>query len=151
MHHKASPGHDAHRCRWWQRHTWPFSLGLGVLVLCAWHGFVRWQHLPPLILPTPGAVALALLHNLADGSLLPHIWITLSEILLGFAGGSLLGIGLGALVAMSPLAQHVLHPYIIASQAMPKLALAPLFLIWFGLGIIPKVISHARRRALAPV
>ena len=92
---------------------------------------------------TPAAVAAKLWQNLADGFLLPHLWVTLSEILLGFLGGSLLGIGLGSLVAISPLWQRVLKPYIIASQAMPKLALAPLFVIWFGFGILPKALIAA--------
>jgi NitT/TauT family transport system permease protein len=65
-------------------------------------------------------VARALVQNLLDGFLWPHLWVTLSEILLGFIGGSALGIGLGSLVALAPLAQRVLNPYIIASQAMPK-------------------------------
>jgi NitT/TauT family transport system permease protein len=71
------------------------------------------------------------------------VWITLCEILLGFLGGSLLGSTLGALVAMSPVVQRVLQPYIIASQAMPKLALAPLFILWCGFGIFPKALIAA--------
>src|SRR5262249_57041523 len=73
----------------------------------------------------------------------PHLWVTLSEILIGFGGGSVLGIGLGSLVALAPLMQRVLNPYIIASQAMPKLALAPLFVIWFGFGVFPKALIAA--------
>jgi NitT/TauT family transport system permease protein len=122
---------------------WLLSASVFVLLLLAWYGVVRWYHLPPLVLPTPAAVAAKLLHNLADGYLLPHLWITLGEILLGFLGGSGLGIGLGSLVAISPLLQRVLKPYIIASQAMPKLALAPLFVIWFGFGMVPKALIAA--------
>ena len=119
------------------------SLVLLLTVLAAWYGLVQWRRLPPLVLPLPTAVARALVQNLLDGFLWPHLWVTLSEILLGFLGGSSLGIGLGSLVALAPLAQRVLNPYIIASQAMPKLALAPLFVIWCGFGIAPKALIAA--------
>jgi NitT/TauT family transport system permease protein len=89
------------------------------------------------------AVAVTLGRHLADGFLWPHVWVTVQEIVVGFVGGSVLGIGLGSLVAVSPRVQQVLKPYIIASQAMPKLALAPLFIIWFGLGIMPKALIAA--------
>jgi NitT/TauT family transport system permease protein len=137
----ATPLQDRRGLRW--RWDWSLSGGLLLLVLLAWYGLVRGYRLPPLVLPTPAAVAAKLWHNLADGFLLPHLWVTLSEILLGFLGGSLLGIGLGSVVAISPLWQRVLKPYIIASQAMPKLALAPLFVIWFGFGILPKALIAA--------
>jgi NitT/TauT family transport system permease protein len=88
-------------------------------------------------------VAVTLVRNLADGFLWPHVWVTVQEIVVGFVGGSALGIGLGSLVAVSPRLQQVLQPYIVASQAMPKLALAPLFIIWFGLGIMPKALIAA--------
>jgi NitT/TauT family transport system permease protein len=112
-------------------------------VLAAWYALVQWRRLPALVLPLPTAVASTLLHYLWDGFLWPHLWVTLSEIVIGFVGGSALGIGLGALVALAPLVQRVLNPYIIASQAMPKLALAPLFVIWFGFGIFPKALIAA--------
>ena len=126
------------------RLAWGVSLGLFLGVILLWYGLIQWYQLPPLVLPLPTAVAAsALWQNLADGTLLPHFGITLSEILIGFLGGSALGIGLGSLVALSPFCQRVLSPYIIASQAMPKLALAPLFVIWFGFGILPKALIAA--------
>jgi NitT/TauT family transport system permease protein len=137
----ATPLQDRRGLRW--RWDWSLSCGLLLSGLLAWYGLVLWYRLPPLVLPTPAAVAAKLWHNLADGFLLPHLWVTLSEILVGFLGGSLLGIGLGSVVAISPLWQRVLKPYIIASQAMPKLALAPLFVIWFGFGILPKALIAA--------
>jgi NitT/TauT family transport system permease protein len=119
------------------------SLALLLAVLAAWYGLVQWRRLPPLVLPLPTAVARALVQNLLDGFLWPHLWVTLSEIVLGFVGGSALGVGLGSLVALAPLIQRILNPYIIASQAMPKLALAPLFVIWCGFGILPKALIAA--------
>jgi NitT/TauT family transport system permease protein len=129
--------------RWGRGRERLLSAGVFVLLLLVWYGVVCWYDLPPLVLPTPASVAVKLLHNLADGFLLTHLWTTLGEILLGFLGGSMLGIGLGSLVAVSPLLQRVLKPYVIASQAMPKLALAPLFVIWFGFGMVPKALIAA--------
>lgn len=126
-----------------QGKDWLWSLILLLAVLAAWYGMVWWRRLPPLVLPLPTAVASALFHNVWDGFLWPHLWITLSEIVIGFVGGSVLGIGLGALVALAPRVQRVLTPYIIASQAMPKLALAPLLVIWFGFGVFPKALIAA--------
>ncbi|MCZ6872276.1 MAG: ABC transporter permease [bacterium] len=123
--------------------AWSLSLSMFAAVLALWHGAVVWYRLPPLVLPLPSEVAMKLLEVLMDGSLLPHLWVTLSEILLGFLTGSVLGIGLGSLLALSPFCQRVLSPYIIASQAMPKLALAPLFVLWFGFGIFPKALIAA--------
>lgn len=123
--------------------VWGLSLAMFVAVLLLWYGVVIGYRLPPLVLPLPTEVAAKLFEVVTDGSLLPHFWVTLSEIVLGFLGGSVLGVGLGSLVALSPFCQRVLSPYIIASQAMPKLALAPLFVIWFGFGIIPKALIAA--------
>lgn len=125
------------------RAAWLWSLLCGLLAVALWEALVFWRRLPPLVLPRPAAVGAALLRHLSDGYLWPHLWVTLQEILLGFVGGSLLGLSLGSLVALAPMVQRVLQPYIIASQAMPKLALAPLFVIWCGFGILPKALIAA--------
>ena len=122
---------------------WAATLGLFLVMLGIWSGIVHGYRLPPLVLPLPSVVLTTLWHTLLDGTLWPHLGVTLSEIFLGFLIGSALGMGLGSLVALSPFAQHALGPYIIASQAMPKLALAPLFVIWFGFGIVPKALIAA--------
>jgi NitT/TauT family transport system permease protein len=114
-----------------------------VILLAAWEAFVRVRGLSALVLPPPGAVARVLAEQLVSGQILPHLWTTLAEIVLGFALGSLLGVGSGAVVAHSPLLRRVLTPYIIASQAMPKLALAPLFVLWLGYDLTPKVVITA--------
>jgi len=116
--------------------------GSFVAFLLVWWGFVKVLHLSSLVLPTPLEVAGALAEGLR-GPLWIHIWVTLQEIVLGFLLGSLLGVGLGTLIAHSELARRVLNPYLVASQAMPKLALAPIFVIWFGFGITPKVVIAA--------
>ncbi len=114
-----------------------------LLLIAAWEAIVRLRGIPPLIMPAPTAVWESLVTHASSGFLIRHLAVTLSEILLGFAAGSLFGIGLGIGVALSPLLRGILHPYVIASQAMPKLALAPIFVMWFGFGILPKVILTA--------
>jgi NitT/TauT family transport system permease protein len=80
---------------------------------------------------------------LSDGSLIFHAWITLQEILLGLLFGSLFAIGTGYLIAQSKFAEQLLSPYIVASQAVPVVALAPLLIIWFGPGMFSKVLICA--------
>jgi len=104
---------------------------------------VRVRGIPPLVVPAPTVVWESLVAHTRSGFLLTHLGVTLSEILLGFLAGGLLGISLGIGVALSSLLRGVLHPYLIASQAMPKLALAPIFVMWFGFGILPKVLITA--------
>lgn len=112
-------------------------------ILALWQAVVVIGRFSPLVLPPPVKVAENLALNLANGHLLVHLWVTLQEIVLGFALGSVLGIGIGTLIAHSRLLDRVLGPYIIASQAMPKLALAPIFVLWFGFGIAAKVVIAA--------
>jgi NitT/TauT family transport system permease protein len=119
------------------------SVGILIAFLAAWEAFIRFRGLSKLVLPSPLVIWGSFVDNLLSGFFWVHIQITLSEILLGFALGALLGIGLGTLVAQSPLLNRVINPYIIASQAMPKLALAPIFVLWFGFGITPKVFITA--------
>src|SRR5439155_22393737 len=81
--------------------------------------------------------------QVTSGLLWAHLWVTLAEVLLGFLFGSALGIGLGAPVAHSARIGGVLRPYIVASQAMPKLALPPILVVWFGFDLTPKVVVTA--------
>jgi NitT/TauT family transport system permease protein len=114
-----------------------------LLLITGWEVIVRLRGIPPLVAPAPSVVWESLVAHTRSGFLIRHLGVTLSEILLGFVAGSLFGIGLGIAVALSPLLRGILHPYVIASQAMPKLALAPIFVMWFGFGILPKVFITA--------
>ena len=113
------------------------------VLVAGWEFIVRVRAIPPLIVPAPTVVWESLVAHTRSGFLVTHLGVTLSEILLGFLAGGLFGIGLGIWVALSPLLRGVLQPYLIASQAMPKLALAPIFVMWFGYGILPKVLITA--------
>ena len=119
------------------------TFAIFVSLIIIWDLYVRLLGLSALILPTPYQVWQSLVENTLSGRLIDHMWVTLSEVLLGFALGSLIGIALGTLTAQSPLMRTILGPYILASQAMPKLALAPIIVIWLGFGIAPKVVITA--------
>jgi NitT/TauT family transport system permease protein len=120
-----------------------YSFFLLVVLLIAWEVVVRIQSIPELILPTPSVILMDIIQLIKSGFIWPHLRVTVVEITAGFLIGSLVGLLLGFTVAQSPLLNKVLHPYIIASQAMPKLALAPLFVLWFGYGILPKLLIIA--------
>jgi NitT/TauT family transport system permease protein len=114
-----------------------------LLVLAAWSYATRPGGLPSYLLPNPSAVALALWSGLWTGELWPHVVFTLSSTLAGYAIGSILAVGSGILVAESRLFERFLFPYIVAIQATPKVALAPLILVWFGFGLASKIVLVA--------
>jgi len=97
----------------------------------------------PLILPNPYDVFMRLVSYFINGRIWPHLLMTTQEILAGFVLGSVLGLGFGTLVSESDIARKVIMPYIIVTQALPKFALAPMLVIWFGFGMAPKVIIAA--------
>jgi NitT/TauT family transport system permease protein len=112
-------------------------------VLLGWEGLVRWQEYPSFILPGPARVWARFLGMVADGTLLLHTQITLAEVFGGLALGLSLATVLGYGLAKSPLLERILSPYIVASQAIPIVALAPLLVIWFGFGGLSKVLVCA--------
>lgn len=119
--------------------TWAVLLA----VLVGWEAFVRLRGISALVLPGPLRVWASLVDGLGGGFFLKHIRATVAEILLGFGAGAALGIALGATLFHFPGAERVVRPYVVASQALPKLALAPLFTLWFGFGLTPKVLITA--------
>lgn len=123
----------------------PLVLGLTSLLigLFAWWLAARMAGLPAFILPSPIDVWRRFLGALADGSLLLHTEATLVEILLGLCLGVGLATILGYLVAKSRALERVLSPYLVASQAIPLVAIAPLLVIWFGPGMFSKVLICA--------
>ncbi len=118
----------------------PLTLVLGLL---AWDALTRWGRLPAFLLPSPGAVWAKFLAVVRDGTLLVHTWATLAEILLGLGLGLSVATALGYLVAKSRAAERLLAPYIVASQSIPIVAIAPLLVIWFGPGRLSKVLICA--------
>jgi len=114
-----------------------------VLLLLTWELISRLSSLPAFILPSPGGVLLRFIRALQQGNLLYHLQVTLQEVLLGLAAGSALALGLGYAIARSRLFERVLSPFLVASQAVPIVAIAPLLVIWFGPGIFSKILICA--------
>jgi NitT/TauT family transport system permease protein len=118
----------------------PVSLLLAVLL---WELAVRLWRIPAFMLPSPGLVGSRFLQVLGDGSLLYHSLFTLLEVLSGMALGISAASVLGYLLAKSTFIERLLSPYIVASQAVPVVAIAPLLVIWFGPGLFSKVLVCA--------
>ncbi len=121
------------------------GLGLASLLagLLGWHIAARLSGLPSFILPSPGQVWGRFLRALQDGSLMFHTGVTLFEILAGLLTGALTATALGYLIAKSRALERALAPYLVASQAVPLVAIAPLLIIWFGPGVFSKVLICA--------
>jgi NitT/TauT family transport system permease protein len=114
-----------------------------VVFIGGWELIVRMFDVPNLILPAPSAIWLALLATVAKHGFWQHVGVTLAETLGGFALGSSTGFVIGALVAQFRLLERTLYLYIIAFQAIPKVAVAPILLIWFGYGMASKIVITA--------
>lgn len=108
-----------------------------------WYLVTRYSGIPNFILPSPSSVWVRFLKALADGTLLYHTGITLVEILLGLLAGTIFATIVGYILAKSRSLERVLSPYIVASQAIPIVAIAPLLVIWLGDGILSKVVICA--------
>jgi NitT/TauT family transport system permease protein len=111
-----------------------------VVFLVAWQAIVAIGGYPPFILPGPLTVAQRFARAWTDGTMWPHFTTTIVEILLGFALGASLALVVGVVLARSRLAERLLSPYLVAAQATPILALAPLIALWFGTGLPSKLV-----------
>jgi NitT/TauT family transport system permease protein len=109
------------------------------LLLALWESGVALADVPRYILPAPSEIYVSLAADLASAAMWSNLLVTAQETWLGFACGVLLGFTLGFLIAEFPLLDDALYPIVVAFQAMPKVAVAPLLLIWFGFGIGSKV------------
>ena len=126
-----------------ERPELPLSILLFVVVVGGWELIIDLFDVPSIIVPPPSAVALALWEGLRTGSLVTHFLVTFFETIAGFGIGAAIGLVLGALVGMSPLVEKTLYPYIVAFQTVPKVAIAPIIVIWFGYGMSSKIVITA--------
>ena len=111
----------------------------GVILLALWESLPRLLNIPSLLLPPPSSVAKSLWLLYDRGLLINNFAVTLIEALGGFAIGSFLGVFFAFLVTRSILLERMLLPYLIGLQALPKVALAPLIVVWIGIGIESKI------------
>lgn len=127
--------------RWLAYWTTPLIL-LGALAL--WELYVRVSGISPFVLPSPLRVASAFSEQITDGYVWRvHIWTTLQEVLLGLLLAIVVGVGLGFAMGKYQLFDRILRPFIVGTQVIPKVALIPLFILWFGFGSTSKVVTAA--------
>jgi NitT/TauT family transport system permease protein len=115
------------------------QLVLGVLLLAAWELGARAGVLDPFFFSRPSAILGQIGTWLTTGTVFRHLWVTLVEALLALLIGTAAGLGVGLLLARVRLLAEVLDPYIKVLNSLPRVVLAPIFLLWFGLGIWSKV------------
>lgn len=108
-----------------------------ILLLALWHGAVVVFDMPPVVLPTPAMVAQSFIENWR--MLLQESWVTCLESIAGFALAFLLGVPIAVAVSSSQTLHRMFYPLLIATQSLPKVALAPLLLVWLGTGIESKL------------
>ena len=121
------------------RNAFPVGLAL-VIFFGVWKLVTIVSGFPPYILPPPETVANRFFEAWADGVITPHAAATLREVVVGFAVGAAFGVAVGYLLARSRLAERVLSPYLVAAQATPILALAPLLALWFPDGLTGTIV-----------
>lgn len=123
----------------WQRTVLPILLIVAIVV--AWELAARFADVPRYLLPAPTAIAERMTRSWE--LLWEHSVVTLTEIGIGFALGVVLGLGLAVPIAYSALVRNMLYPLIVASQAVPKIAIAPLLVLWLGFDLMPKIVVTA--------
>lgn len=122
------------------RLTWFTTPAILVLFFLVWKAYVVLSGVSAFVLPPPENVLIALGKDLSDPVTFAHLLTTLHEIMLGFALAVFVGVLVALALAKVPIMERVLNPFIVALQVVPKVALIPLFVVWFGFGSTSKVI-----------
>jgi NitT/TauT family transport system permease protein len=115
-----------------------WQTALGIAILFVWQG-ASGRLVDNFFISNPIDVGRRLAEWTLDGSIFVHLWATIYATTVGFTLGSVIGAVLGIWLGVSPFASRLLNPYLNALNALPKVALAPLFVLWFGLGIDSKI------------
>ena len=119
------------------------SLAVIIALVGVWEGSCRLFEIPPLILPAPQAIVLRFVGLIESGTIWPHLVATLIAVLSGFGAGVAAGLVFGAMISLMPALERLVYPYVVALQTVPKIAIAPLFIIWFGYGVASKIVITA--------
>jgi NitT/TauT family transport system permease protein len=112
-----------------------------VVFLAVWEGSLRFFNVSQYILPTPSEIIVRIVSDAVSGLILPHLVVTVLETVFGFMLAAVLGIGLGCAVGLAPRFERIVYPYILALQTIPKVAVAPLMIIWVGYGMQSKILT----------
>lgn len=128
-----------------RKKSWAALTDIALLfaLLALWEGGIHLFEIQTLLVPPPSAIAKSLFQGIASGQLVVHFGVTLFETFAGFLLGSVGGLLLGGAIAQSAKLERLLYPYVIAFQTVPKVAIAPLIVIWFGYGLGAKVVIAA--------
>lgn len=108
------------------------------LFIIIWEGYIKIFHVSSYVLPSPYTLLVSFIELFAEGTIWPHIAVTMQEILLGTMTGIIIGLILGYIMAKIKILERLIMPFVIIIQTAPKISLAPLFILWMGLGIESK-------------
>src|SRR5690348_16993678 len=122
-----------------RRYVWARQLAALLVLLALWEAAGRAGMLNPLYLPAPSQIGAALYDLFSDGRIWPHLEATFSAALGGLALGIAIGVVLGVAAALVPLIAELLEPVMTLLNAVPRVVLAPLFVIWLGIGLASKI------------
>jgi len=121
------------------RYTWIRQLAAFAILLAVWEAADRADMLNPMYAPSPGRVGAVLVDLFADGRIWPHLDATFTAALGGLALGIVVGVALGVVAALVPFVAELLEPVMSVLNAIPRVILAPLFVIWLGIGLASKI------------
>jgi NitT/TauT family transport system permease protein len=108
-----------------------------LLAALAWEYFVKWRDIPRYLLPKPSEILDTAINQ--REVLLKNTWVTGKEVVYGFGAACLLGVPLAAAIVYSKILDRLISPLLVAIQTIPKVAMAPLFVVWLGHGLAPKI------------
>lgn len=112
-------------------------------MLAAWQAATVVFAVPAVVFPAPAAITVRLWQLTVSGEIFPHLAATLASVLSGFGIGIAAGIAAGGAIALAPPLERLVYPWLVALQSVPKIAIAPLFVLWFGYGLASKVVITA--------
>lgn len=124
--------------RRWTAPNWMVSLGSLAIAFALWEVAVWLTNIPAYLIPAPSMILKRLIADWAI--ILPHTWVTSGEVLIGFGAAIVISIPTAAILSQFRILERAAYPLLVATQTIPKVAIAPLLVIWFGFGVLPKVI-----------
>lgn len=119
--------------------TMEYAASIGLFMII-WQIYVMIADVPQFVLPSPIEVMKSFINMFTSGMIFPHLGITTVEVVIGFVLGGLLGMILGYIFVKVDFIKSAFMPYLIFAQTAPKIALVPLFVVWFGIGMVSKLV-----------